>query len=271
MNRAVKSVLLSGTVAGIATTAALGVLAQLEGKSVFQPVNSTSHWLNGTRAASCKGADITHTAVGLITHQAATFFWAALFELLIKGRPRRPFPMLGCGVVTSVVAAAVDYGATPKRFTPGLGARAQQTRYGGHLCGHGGGIGCRIAAGGAFVPPIRSAIGHSVNTGRIHLDHQPLTANANYHPSRSRPTTNPPPPGAPQPRPDGRPTRNPRRHRTITSGRYRTGHGRPSGRGRRTVLGGHADRVGGRPDLTLPVWSCSRRAPSSCWPVGFKA
>ena len=120
MNLAVKSTLLSGAVAGVTSTLALGLLAQLEGKSVLQPVNSTSHWLNGERAASFRGADVAHTAVGLATHQAATFFWAALFEWWISARrPLRPMPMLQYALATSVVAAAVDYGATPKRFTPG--------------------------------------------------------------------------------------------------------------------------------------------------------
>ncbi len=120
MNLAVKSTLLSGIAAGIASTVALGLLARSEGKTAFQPVNSTSHWLNGERAASVRGADVTHTAVGLATHQAATFFWAALFEWWIASRrPLRPLPMMGHALAMSAVAAAVDYGATPKRFTPG--------------------------------------------------------------------------------------------------------------------------------------------------------
>ena len=112
--------LLSGITAGVASTMALGLLARLEGKAVLQPVNSTSHWLNGERAADFEGADFAHTGVGLATHQAATFFWAALFEWWISSRrPLRPTAMLQVAVATSVVAVAVDYVATPKRFTPG--------------------------------------------------------------------------------------------------------------------------------------------------------
>ncbi len=115
-----RSFALSGVMAGVMSTLALGIAARLEGKGAFQPVNSTSHWLNGEHAAAVKRVDGKHTAVGLATHQAATFFWAALFEWwLASRRPVSPAVMATYGFVTSAVAAAVDYGATPKRFTPG--------------------------------------------------------------------------------------------------------------------------------------------------------
>ncbi len=134
LNAAVRSILLSGTAAGVASTVALGLLARTEDKGVLQPVNATSHWLNGEAAASFKEADIAHTAVGLATHQAATFFWAALFEWWIAARrPVRPASMVQYALAASVVAAAVDYGATPKRFTPGwefvLSKRAMAVTY----------------------------------------------------------------------------------------------------------------------------------------------
>ena len=152
MNLAVKSILLSGAAAGVASTCALGLLARLEGKDVFQPVNSTSHWLHGERAASFTGADVTHTAVGVATHQAATFFWAALFEWWISSRrPVRPVPMLGFALATSAVAAAVDYGATPKRFTPGwefvLSKRSMAATYAAMAAG--------LAVGALIAQPTR--------------------------------------------------------------------------------------------------------------------
>ena len=135
MNQALRSVLLSGVAAGVASTFALGVVARLEDKGALQPLNATSHWLNGERAASFEGADLGHTAVGLATHQAATFFWAALFEWWISPRrPLRPLPMLRHALGASVVAAVVDYGATPRRFTPGwefvLTKRSMAVAYG---------------------------------------------------------------------------------------------------------------------------------------------
>ena len=112
---------LSGTAAGATSTLALAIVARLEGKGALQPVNATSHWLNGRAAASVRHADLRHTAVGALTHYAATLFWAVLFERCIarRRRPIAPLPMLGRALAMSALAAAIDYSVTPKRFTPG--------------------------------------------------------------------------------------------------------------------------------------------------------
>lgn len=112
--------LISGTVASATSSVALALLARAEGKGALQPVNSTSHWMNGERAASFRDADLAHTAVGYATHHAATVFWAVFFERWIGvRRPAALLPLMRDALATSAVAAAVDYGATPKRFTPG--------------------------------------------------------------------------------------------------------------------------------------------------------
>jgi hypothetical protein len=72
--------IISGSIANATLTVALALLARAEGKSALQPVNSTSHWMNGDQAALFRQADLAHTAVGYATHQAATVFWAVLFE-----------------------------------------------------------------------------------------------------------------------------------------------------------------------------------------------
>ena len=112
--------IVSGAAGSVASSVALAVLARAEGKGALQPVNSTSHWLNGSDAATRKDADIVHTAVGYATHHVATVLWAVIFERWIG--PRRPLSassMLQDALAMSVIAAVVDYGATPKRFTPG--------------------------------------------------------------------------------------------------------------------------------------------------------
>ena len=112
--------LISGTVASATSTVALALLARAEGKSALQPVNSTSHWMNGEQAAAFSKADFAHTAVGYATHHAATVFWAVFFERWIgMRRPVAALPLMRDALLMSAVAAAVDYGATPKRFTPG--------------------------------------------------------------------------------------------------------------------------------------------------------
>ena len=117
---ALRRALLSGSVASATSTAALALVARMEGKGALQPVNATSHWLNGTASATVTRADLRHTGVGYVTHHAATVFWAVLFErAIVRRRTLRLLPVLRDAVAMSAFAAAVDYGATPRRFTPG--------------------------------------------------------------------------------------------------------------------------------------------------------
>src|SRR3954451_21064666 len=90
--RTLRSAIVSGTAASITSTIALALAARAEGKSASQPINATSHWLNGNEAGSVKTVDLAHTAVGYATHHAATLFWAVLFERWIG--ERRPLPPL---------------------------------------------------------------------------------------------------------------------------------------------------------------------------------
>ena len=118
--RTLRFAVTSGTIASVTSTVALALLARAEGKGALQPVNSTSHWMNGEQAASFRRADLAHTAVGYATHHAATVFWAVLFERWVGGRrPAAVLPLMQDALAMSAFAAAVDYGATPKRFTPG--------------------------------------------------------------------------------------------------------------------------------------------------------
>ena len=109
--------LVSGTGGCLASVTALAAVALVEGKAAPQPLNATSHWFNGDRAARYRGLDAAHTGTGLATHLAATIFWATLFEAW-KGSRRRP-GRLGRAAAVSALAAAVDYTITPHRFTPG--------------------------------------------------------------------------------------------------------------------------------------------------------
>lgn len=112
--------LVTGAVASLASAAILALLAKAEGKGALQPVNATSHWLHGDKAARCDEFDTTHTLIGFATHYASAVFWALPFQWW---RARRAPPsvgaLLGGACITSAVAAAVDYGVTPQRFTPG--------------------------------------------------------------------------------------------------------------------------------------------------------
>ena len=132
----------SGAAGSVASSLALALLARAENLGALQPVNATSHWLHGDSAARVRRADLAHTAVGYATHHAATVFWALLFERRLGGR-RTPARTLGIALATSAVAAAVDYGATPRRFTPGwelvLSKRSMAAAYAAMAVGLAGG------------------------------------------------------------------------------------------------------------------------------------
>ena len=140
----------SGTVASVTSSLALGALAAMEGKGVLQPGNATSHWRHGEKAAGVRAPDLAHTAVGYATHHAATVFWAVFFEAgIARRRPVAPLPMLGYAAAMSAIACVVDYKATPRRFTPGwefvLTRRSMAAAYGAMAMG--------LAAGSLLTQP----------------------------------------------------------------------------------------------------------------------
>jgi hypothetical protein len=109
----------SGTLASLATSGILMLLAKAEGKSPWQPANATSHWMHGPRAGKQKTADAAHTAVGLATHHASAMFWSLPFSWWASRRPRTASELFVGASVTTAVAAAVDYLVVPRRATPG--------------------------------------------------------------------------------------------------------------------------------------------------------
>ncbi|VVB45672.1 hypothetical protein RHAL1_01891 [Beijerinckiaceae bacterium RH AL1] len=112
--------LVTGLAGAATSTAALTVVAKLEGRGAVQPLNATSHWLHGDRAARQRQADLARTGVGLGTHVAATIFWASLFETWMLDRPARDASEVAArAAVVAGLAAVVDYTVTPRRFTPG--------------------------------------------------------------------------------------------------------------------------------------------------------
>lgn len=141
------SALVTGTVASLASTAALALFAKVEGKGALQPTNATSHWLHGDEAARHDEADVAHTFIGYGTHKASAVFWALPFHAwLAAGPPRTSLELMRDACAMSAIAAAVDYGATPKRFTPGwelvLSKRSILATYGALALG--------LAAGAVF-------------------------------------------------------------------------------------------------------------------------
>ncbi|WFU50279.1 hypothetical protein [Sinorhizobium terangae] len=115
-----KSAVTSGTIASLTTTAALALLAGLEGRSIFQPTNATSHWLYSENAGHVGAADAKHTLLGYCTHHLSAIFWALPFEAwLAADRYREPTAIIRKAALTAAVAYVVDYHLVPKRLTPG--------------------------------------------------------------------------------------------------------------------------------------------------------
>ncbi len=114
------AVLVTGSVASLLSTVGLAMAAEAEGRAPLRPLNATSHWLNGDTAGRFAGADGRHTGVGYATNHAACLFWALPFTAWQRGRPATTAgALMRDALAMAAIAAAVDYRATPKRFTPG--------------------------------------------------------------------------------------------------------------------------------------------------------
>lgn len=112
--------LVTGSVASALSFVGLAVAAEAEGKAPLRPINATSHWLNGDFAGLYGRADRRRTGVGYATNHAACLFWALPFMAWQRARPAGSAgALMRDGLAMAAIAAAVDYGATPKRFTPG--------------------------------------------------------------------------------------------------------------------------------------------------------
>jgi hypothetical protein len=69
-----RSAVVTGVVAALVSAAALAAAAKMEGKGALQPINATSHWLNGDAAAKVELPTARHTVVGFATHLLSAIF-----------------------------------------------------------------------------------------------------------------------------------------------------------------------------------------------------
>ncbi len=146
--------LAAGSVAALLSGVALALAAEAEGKAPLRPLNATSHWLNGDFAGLYAGADGRRTGVGAATHHAACLFWALPFLAWQRARPAETSgALLRDAALMSALAAAVDYGATPKRFTPGWELVLSKAG----MVGAYAGLAVGLAAGAALDRPRRRA------------------------------------------------------------------------------------------------------------------
>ncbi|KLN56500.1 hypothetical protein VPARA_24420 [Variovorax paradoxus] len=114
--------LIAGTLASIASTAALMLCGRREAGSMAAPTNATSHWLWGDQAFEVRRPTLKHTGLGYATHHASAIFWALIYAWLHASRhPAQSVPaaLASAGAATAL-ACAVDYTIIPRRLMPGF-------------------------------------------------------------------------------------------------------------------------------------------------------
>jgi hypothetical protein len=113
-------------VSGSAAAAAVTLVALLAGRRATgasaAPLNATSHFLWGERAARKNERSWKYTGTGFAANYGASLFWA-LFAEALKGPSPSAARALASGAAVSGLAYVTDYHVVPKRLTPGFELR----------------------------------------------------------------------------------------------------------------------------------------------------
>jgi len=114
--------LVSGTMASVFSTIALGACGRLEGGTASGPNSAPGQWLWGERVAHRRHPPWGQMAVGYGIHHLMSVGWAAVHEkLLAPVIGQRPLARrLAAAAATSVLACIVDYRVAPRRLRPGF-------------------------------------------------------------------------------------------------------------------------------------------------------
>lgn len=123
MRAVIRTGLIAGTFASVASTVMLAWRGQSDVGSLSAPTNATSHWLWDREALSAKSPSWRHTAVGYAIHHGSSTFWALLYAWLWVHRRPKPdsaSKSLASAGLATAAAFVIDYAATPKRLTPGF-------------------------------------------------------------------------------------------------------------------------------------------------------
>lgn len=134
--------IVSGTLAGLLSTAVLLVTAKRETGSAVAAVNAESRWLWGDESLHEDRPTLRHTLAGFVTHQLSTVFWATLYAW-VRGERRlggTASQALVGGLATSAAAAAIDYTIVPQRLRPGFEQRLSTASLLGVFAAIAGGI-----------------------------------------------------------------------------------------------------------------------------------
>ena len=146
---------ITGTIAGLLSTAVLAITGQRQAGSAVAPINAVSHWIWGEESLHAQEPSLRHTLTGYLTNHLAAIFWAVLYSRAYGHRDeakRLPQAVAG-GVATSAVAYAVDYYVVPKRLTPGYEHRISS----GAMLATYGALAAGLALGALLLQQQRSA------------------------------------------------------------------------------------------------------------------
>lgn len=113
---------MSGSVAAAAVTLAASVAGRRATGAYAAPLNATSHFLWGERAARKNELSWKYTGTGFAANYGASVFWA-LFAEALKGPSPSAARALASGAAVSALAYVTDYHLVPKRLTPGFELR----------------------------------------------------------------------------------------------------------------------------------------------------
>ena len=83
----IERALVSGTVAAAAVTLVVSFAGRRAAGSSAAPLNATSHFLWGERAARQDGYSVRYTATGFAANYGASVFWALCYEALAGRMP----------------------------------------------------------------------------------------------------------------------------------------------------------------------------------------
>lgn len=117
-----KRTLLSGSAAAVAVTLVASIAGRRATGAYAAPLNATSHFLWGKRAARKNELSWKYTGIGLAANYGASVFWA-LFAEALKGPSPSPARALASGAAVSALAYVTDYHVVPRRLTPGFELR----------------------------------------------------------------------------------------------------------------------------------------------------
>ncbi|MGN6519599.1 MAG: hypothetical protein ACTHK2_09280 [Dokdonella sp.] len=112
--------LASGSIASLASTAVVVWASRRHTGYAAAGTNAASQGVFGENARRRRRASVLHTAIGYAIHHASSLLWTRAY---CSDFARRWIPSRGARAATvALLAALVDYGVVPRRFTPGFEA-----------------------------------------------------------------------------------------------------------------------------------------------------